>query len=275
MNANNNYLDKKKWDTTNLASKIARIDRNDLFREYEKALKDAPHRKEKKDHFFMPGHDGCIKAPGDKTSNRFEERLAMALWRFRGRRWPRPDGAWFQFLDYQFPLKAAQEDKGVGKIDLLGVTSCKRLLVTELKVAPEDESNRGDSPMDALMQGLRYAAIVVANSDDIASEAKAAHKVSVDPKQRPIVQILAPKNWWRSWFQLKGSTRRAAGPWEGNFAALIDDIKKGLGIAVECLAMDDIQREEIDLQTKEPTLETAPNLYPVCPGEEKSIGQAL
>ena len=197
----------------------------------------------------------------------------MAMWRFRGMQWPRLGGGWFQFLDYQFPLKDARANPGVGKIDLLGVTNCGRLLVSELKVARS--TGRGESPMDALMQGLRYAAIVDRNSDAIAHEAMIAHGTSVDSNQRPVVQILAPKNWWRGWLQLEGSTRRKAGQWEREFAALTEDVEKRLGIAVECMAMDDIQKTELYRRPSEPTLVTPPTLYSVRPDEEESIGAAL
>ena len=260
-----------KWPTTGLALDIDRVDRNALVKEYEKTVNAAPRRHDRGKPYFVTGHDGCL--PGNAASGRFEEHLAMAIWRFRGMHWPRLDGGWFQFLDYQFPLKDAQANPGVGKIDLLGVTNCGRLLVSELKVARS--TGRGESPMAALMQGLRYAAIVDANSDAIACEAAVAREVSVDSDQRPVVQILAPKKWWHGWLQLEGSTRRKAGPWEREFAALTYDIEKRLGIPVECLAMDDIQKADLYRRPTEPTLETPPIFYSVRPGEEEGIGSAL
>ena len=249
----------KTWPATDLALAIAQIDRSTLVREYEKAVSTAPRRHDRALPYFVPEHNGRL-AEND-TRKRFEEHLAMAIWRLGNRRLARLDGGWFQFLDYQFPLKDAQANPGVGKIDLLGIANCGRLVVTELKVARS--TGRGDSPMKALMQRLRYAAIVEANSDEIAREAAGDRGVLVDSSRRPIVQILAPKKWWRGWLNLGDSTRKKAGWWEHRFAVLTDDIENRLGIEIECLAMDDIQMDALYQRPSEPTLPKPPTLYPV------------
>ena len=148
-------------------------------------------------------------------SNRHEEILAKALKKL-DRSWAHPGGGRFRLLDYQFPLKAQESDQGIGKVDLLGVTDQGRLMAIELKVKPGDGS-RGETPMKALMEGLRYAAIVKANQDAIAQEAKVRfnEEISAEP---PLVQILAPKSWWEAWLNLGDSTRTAAGNWEPEFA---------------------------------------------------------
>ena len=87
----------------------------------------------------------------------------MALWNLDCR-WPRLGGGHHRFLDYQVPLKAKRADYGIGKVDLLGVTDRGRLIVVELKYP---RSGRGDSPAQALMAGLRYAAIVEANLEPL------------------------------------------------------------------------------------------------------------
>ena len=80
-------------------------------------------------------------------------------------------------------------------------------MVIELKVKPKGENYRGDSPAAALMQGLRYAAIVEANIKVIAGEAKRhpgdRFKDVTIVEESPIVQILAPKSWWRGWLELR------------------------------------------------------------------------
>ena len=90
-------------------------------------------------------------------------------------------------LHYQFPLKAKQADKGIGKVDLLGATDRGHPIVIELKVKPEKRSGgadaRGDTPLRALMEGLRYAAIVEANLDVLAREAKS--RFSVETVKEP------------------------------------------------------------------------------------------
>ena len=197
----------------------------------------------------------------------------MAIWRLRDMRWPRPGGGWFQVLDYQCPLKDAHANQEVGKIDLLGITDCGRLVVCELKVARSN--GRGESPMAALMQGLRYAAVVDANNGAIGREAVDSLGVPAVSDQRPVVQILAPKKWWRGWFQLEDSTRQKAGPWERKFAALAADIESRLGVSIECLALDDLQKAKLYRQPREPTLQTIPTVYAVRIGESGSVGAAL
>ena len=197
------------------------------------------------------------------NSNRFEERLAIAIWRFKGC-WPRPDGGRFRILDYQFPLMARKKDKGLGKIDLLGVTDEGRLMVIELKVKPKGDNKRGESPAAALMQGLRYAAIVEANHRVIAAEAARYFKVEIK-EESPVVQILAPKAWWRVWSELSASTRRDTGNWEPEFSKFARDIENKLGIAIECMALDDHDHADFGSDRSKPQLERAPALYPVRP----------
>lgn len=259
------------WPATDLALAIDGIDRNVLVEEYEDARRAAPRRHDQGRMYFVPGHDGRLR--GEAASGRFEEHLAMAIWRLQAMRWPRPAGGWFRILDYQFPLQAARANRRVGKIDLLGITDRGRLLVSELKVAPA--GGRGKSPMAALMQGLRYAAVVDANKDAIGREAVDSLEVPTVSTQRPIVQILAPKTWWQGWFQLEDSTRKKAGPWERSFAELTADIENRLDVAVECLAMDDVQKAKLYQRAGEPTLPTVPTMYAVQLGESGGVGAAL
>ena len=195
----------KRSTTTDLAVDIQRIDVVDLCREYDQLRKAAPSRSARIKRYFV-GHDGRPQAkyPGSPS----EKHLAIALWRLKAQ-WPRAGGGWLCLLDYQFPLKASRSDTGLGEVDLLGATDHGRLVVTELKVRRKDGS-RGDTPLLALMEGLRYAAVVHANHRAIASEARErfAIHVSVEP---PIVQILAPEDWWRGWCDMACSTRLAAG----------------------------------------------------------------
>ena len=113
------------------------------------------------------------------------------------------------------------------------------------------------------MQRLRYAAVVDANNDAIGREAVETRRVPVVFNRRPIVQILAPKKWWCEWFRLEDLTPRKTGPWECKFAELAADIEARLDVAVECLAMDDVRKDQLYERTGEPTLPTVPALYKV------------
>ena len=251
-------LFKKDWHTTELAKDIANIDRKALRDEYKQLIKNAPRRSDKQKYFVC--HDG--KLSSSEKSNRREEHLAVALWNLE-RQWPRPDGGWFRLLDYQVPLQAHRSDQGIGKVDLLGLTDQGQLMVIELKVKPDGGSNRGETPVKALMQGLRYAAIVKANREQISSEAKRCFNVDVVAEQ-PLVQILAPKAWWKGWSDMAGSTREAAGYWEPEFSQFVRDVEKQLGVAVECMSLDDPGTDiTCGSDQKTPQLDHAPALYPV------------
>ena len=220
--------------------------------------------------FFVPGHNGRLS--GCKASGRFEEHLAIAIWRIEEARWPRPDGSWLRYLDYQFPLKEARADVGVGKVDLLGVTERGQLVVSELKVPPSGKG-RGNGPMDALMQALGYAAIVEANGAAIGQEATDVFGVPPISEGPPIVQILAPKEWWRRWFVLEDSTREKAGPWEVRFCELVEDINDRLGIVIECVAMDGASRAALSSLPTEPTFVSVPTMSEVRFGGALEVGR--
>ena len=266
-----NILFNKKWTTTALAKAISEVDGDALSREYEKLRRCAPRRS-----CYFVGHDGNLSIAA--RSNGSEEHLAIALWNLK-ECWPRLDSSWFRLLDYQFPLRAWQTDKSVGEVDLLGVTEQGQLMVIELKVMPKEENNRGDSPAAALMQGLRYAAIVEANLEVIAAEVESRpgdrFKDVTIVEASPIIQILAPKPWWRGWLELGASTRKAAGRWEPEFSKLTQDVEKRLGVAVECMALDKLADIAYGSDGKTPQLNRVPALCPVRSDNEPPIGEAL
>ena len=265
----------KKWTTTALAKAISEIDGGALSREYEEVKRCAPRRSDQNKCYFV-GHDGNLSTPD--RSNREEEHLAIALWNLN-KCWPRLDHGGFRILDYQFPLYAQESDRGIRGVDLLGVTKQGRLMVIELKVKPKKKNERGDSPVAALMQGLRYAAIVEANLKVIAAEVETClgdrFKDVTIVEESPIVQILAPKSWWRGWLELSASTRKAAGRWEPEFSKLTRDVEKRLGIVVECMALDKLADFANDPDKNTPRLNRVPTLCPVRPDNEPPIGQAL
>ena len=148
-------------------------------------------------------------------------------------------------------------------------------MVIELKVKPTN--SRGDAPVSAMMQGLRYAAIVEANLNVIAKEAKEQFDVRI-VEDVPVVQILAPVAWWCGWLKLKKSTRKKAEYWEHEFIKLTRDVEKQLGVEVQCVALDDVDCTSIDYgpDGRKPQLVgQVPALYPVRPCEVPAIGSAL
>ena len=270
-----NILFNKKWPTTALSKAISEVGGDSLSREYEKLRRCAPRRSERKKCYFVE-HDRKLST--EAPSNRSEEHMAIALWNLN-KCWPSLGGGRFRLLDYQLPLKVRQSDKGIGKVDLLGVTDKGRFMVIELKAKQKGENNRGDSPAAALMQGLRYAAIVEANLEVIAAEVESRlgdrFKDVTIVEESPIVQILAPKSWWRGWLELGASTRKAAGRWEPEFCKLTRDVEKRLGVAVECMALDKLADIAYGPDGKTPQLNRVPALCPVRPDNEPPIGEAL
>ena len=247
-------LFRDRWTASkpSLEHSIASVDPDKLSAEYEALRKKAPHRHDVGKVYFVE-HSGAPSSGGH--SNRLEEHYAMALWNLDCR-WPRLDGGRHRFLDYQVPLKAKRADYRIGKIDLLGVTDRGRLIVVELKYPC---SGRGDSPQHALMEGLRYAAIVEANLKPLANEAGKRFGIKVDDKMPPIVQVLGPRSWWRDWLDPR-LKNRAAGDWNRAFSRLASAVEARIGAAVECMAMDGNTEFTPGLNGREPSLDRPPTL---------------
>lgn len=241
--------------TTGLAGAIRGIDISALHCEYDGLRQAAPRRADRGKQYFV-GHDGML--PKNSASDRREEHLAIALWRLK-QTWPRAGGGHQCLLDYQFPLKARRSDGGIGKVDLLGATDAGRLAIIELKVRPAG-SGRGDTPLGALMEGLRYAAVVQANHGAIAAEAKDRFGIDLPADPPPIVQILAPKDWWQGWTGMTGRARTAAGQWEPEF---LNQVQNRIGICVECMYLVGGDPKCIAWDTHGPHLLQAPTMHPV------------
>ena len=233
---------------------------DELCREHAELRAAAPSRPDRGKRYFV-GHEGRLR-PKDPR-NPAEKHLAIALWRLgtlsaRGHVTP------VRLLDYQFPLKAEQTDTGLGEVDLLGATTEGRIAIVELKVRRRD-GTRGESPVHALMQGLRYAAVAQANMAAIAAEAKDLFEIDV-PDGPPIVQILAPESWWRGWCDMAPRTRRVAGSWEARFLELATRVEARLGIAVECASLQGADLADIEWDARGPLLPRSPYISGVVMG---------
>lgn len=258
----------KKWPITGLATELAALSRNDLCREYEELRRCAPNQGFRKKPYLVKGRESTSRDDG----NRFEERLAMAL--CHGGRWRSPRMGNFRVLDRQVPLQAKRADARIGKVDLLGVTDSGRLVVIELKVKPAGKARgRESNPAAALVQGLRYAAIISANQEVIANEAKHLFgvEVSEDP---PAVVVLGPQAWWGGWLELPRSTRKAMGDWEQEFDRLARDVEARLDLVVECLALEDVEPSKLAGATT-PRLDRELEVYEVRLGAARAVGPTL
>ncbi len=256
-------LSGSRWRVRGLDQSIASVDPDTLAAEFV-ALKETAARRSLAGKPYFVRHTGVV--PAARVSSRLEEHYAIALVNL-GRRWPCPKGGWFRLLDYQVPLKARQADARIGKVDLLGVTDQGRLMIVELKVARPD-GGRSDAPPAALMEALRYAAIVEADLEAIASEAEGRFGTKIE-RLPPIAQLLAPEAWWRRWLDLP-----PAGDWGAAFARLAEVVGARTGVVVECMALDD-ENLTYGPDGRTPRLDHAPALYPVLPGQRPPIGEAL
>ena len=245
------------WPTGGLAESIHSIDVDLLCDEYHEWRITAPKRSAKNKRYFV-GHDGRVNTRD--RDNPSENHLAIALWNMDALLHP-PNARQVRLLDYQVPLQASRSDAGLGKLDLFGVTREGRLVVVELKV-PRKNGGRGDAPIAALMEGLRYAAVVEANHQSIAAEIRDAFSLRVRGEP-PIVLILAPEEWWRGWQEMGRRTRRAAGRWEPRIVELMAKLEDRLGIAVECASLESTGLADIDLQAPVPRLRQIPRVRTV------------
>ncbi len=222
-------LFRRRWPARHLEQEIAAVDVDALCAECLGLRKTAPRRTASAGKQYFVGHRGEV--PDSNESNRIEERLAVALYN-EGAPWVLPDGEMLRLIDYQVPLSATRRAKGIGKIDLLGVIDGGQFVVIELKHSSK-EKGRGEAPMVALLEGLRYASILQANMDDFVEQAKQHFGVDV-LNTPPLVMLLGPLAWWDSWLAL-----RAAGAWAGPFLQLIADVKVRTGLEIRCLAHGD------------------------------------
>lgn len=197
---------------------IQELDVADLVQKYKSLLEIAPRRHERGKEYFV-GHE--LFLGGKKKSNRKEEHLAGALFNEcqNGKRFLLPDKRKLKFIDYQFPLKARQNDKGFGKVDLIGVINDEIPCVIELKV-DQKGGGKADTPLRALLEGLAYCALVESNKKEIWKEAQ--EKFGFEFKgPRPHLMILAPVGYWSYFFNTS-----SAGDWFAPLLQLIEDMNK-------------------------------------------------
>ena len=200
-----------------------------LARCYEDLVGTAPHRHER-DKRYLGGRTGATGSGASST--RSEEHLAVALYNASrgGAAFALPDRRPLEIIDYQMPLKARRDDRGIGKVDLFAVADGRLPCVVELKVA--GKRDRGNTPLRALLEGLTYCAIVEANIADIASEHRAL------TTSRPTLVVMAPDDYWAGYVD-----HPRAGEWLSAVRSLISGLGDTLGLKVHLLALLDARFE--------------------------------
>ncbi len=207
------------------------LDPKDLVRAYHRARESAPHRHERQPpkQYFV-GHSGVTSSGG--SSNRREEHLAVALWNAtqKGVLLKMPGSSTLNLLDYQVPLKARRGDKGIGKVDLVGLIDGAQICVIELKIHPVNKAC-GDTPLRAFLEALAYCAIVEANADDIAKEVLGNTGLAIS-KSCPDLVVMAPEEYWSGFVN-----HEKTGDWWPALLNLADQLEGSLGLKSHFIAL--------------------------------------
>ncbi len=205
--------------SVNRVSEFAEVARNldisNLVQKYQDLVENAPRRHETGKKYFV-GHE---RFEPNEGSNRKEEILAGALFNYCqvGNCFALPDNQELKIIDYQFPLKARQDDKGIGKIDLFGVIDQAIPSVIELKV-DQDSGGKPDTPLRALLEGLAYCAMVEANQEAIKQEAEQIFGFTLEA-QSPHLIVLGPEEYWNYFLN-----KMTAGEWSKSIIQLMDQL---------------------------------------------------
>ena len=201
-------------------------------RRYEDLVRTAPRRHDRGKR-YLHGRTGVTGSGA--WSNRREEHLAVALYNASrgGAAFTLPDRRPLEIIDYQMPLKARRDDRGIGKVDLFAVADGRLPCVVELKVA--GTTALGDTPLWALLEGLTHCAIVEANIARIASEAADRYALTAC---RPTLVVMAPDDYWAGY-----ANHPEAGEWLSAVRGLISGLGDTLGLEVHLLALLDARFE--------------------------------
>lgn len=226
-------LDLYKHSSINSISKFSdaskQIDPNELVDAYFRVRDAAPKRHSRDKRYFV-GHSGVTSS--GNSSNRREEHLAVALWNATqdGHPFMLPNGSGLTLLDYQFPLKARQGDKGIGKVDLFGALNGGQSCVIELKIHSA-ANGYSDTPLRAFLEAFAYCAIVEANARDIAKEAHENFDLALEA-DRPALVIMAPEEYWSGYLNHKST-----GEWWAAFNSLADRLAELLAMEFHFIAL--------------------------------------
>jgi len=214
----------------------------ELARLYETELANAPRRAAAGRKFLVKA-----KPPTTRRAHKDEEHLSLALLgycRASGQGIDLPRLGNLDLLAAQVPLATASVDrsmgdadpnKGVGKIDLLGVGPEDRLVVGKLRFTEPGASRggTGDTPLRAFLDGLAQAAIASANRESLASELAAPHDrtISAEP---PVLALMASPRYWEL-CRRREAQKGAA--WIREMERIAREAEESIGVQVLFLAV--------------------------------------
>jgi hypothetical protein len=148
-----------------------------------------------------------------------------------------------EFVHAQVPLKTAAEDrsqgdadpnKGIGKIDLIGIGPDERLVVGKVKyLAPSAKrGGTGDTPLRALVEGLAWTAIAAANREALQEEiTERGGRSTADAP--PILMLIGSPRYWE--LCRKREAQKGAA-WIKELERLAKEIEAEFGVTVMFVA---------------------------------------
>lgn len=236
--------DKEVRKAAGFRSAAAELTGESLLARYQQELANAPHRHEGGRKYFVAYNSRLAAA---RKPGRDDEHLSLALVDHctrSGANLELPDeGGEITFVQAQVPLKSAAEDKakgdadpnkGVGRIDLLGIGAGDRLVVTQVRyLAPSASRGRtGDTPLRALLEGLSAAAIAQSNLEALREEiaAKTGRSIADEP---PTLLILGSPRYWE--LCRKREAQKGAA-WVKEMERLAGEIEEAVGVRVVYLS---------------------------------------
>jgi hypothetical protein len=208
---------------------------------YEEERRNAPRLHEQGKRYLAPRGG---KPATERRRNKDEEHVGAALVRYalaRGDGLPLPDESLRLIpLEYQVKLKTgpadAPETRGIGRIDLLGVTSDDALAIMKLRVLEPSETRCGvgDTPLRAFLEALAHTAVAHANLAALREEVTERFGRSVKDCA-PTLMLLATPIYWKL-CRRREAQRGAA--WIREMERLAQETERDLGIRVRFLSLE-------------------------------------
>lgn len=213
---------------------------------YRQEVENAPRREEAGKRYFVAYNS---RLAAGRRAGRDGDHLSLAVvahQKSAGARLHLPeDTGEVGFLQAQIPLKSAVADKslgaadpnrGVGKIDLLGVGPDDRMVVCQVRYLPPDATRggTGDTPLRVLLEGLAHAAIASANQAALQREldGQGGPRLGDGP---PILIVLGSRRYWQ--LCRKREAQKGAA-WIKEMERLAREIEEESGVTVLYLACE-------------------------------------
>jgi len=211
---------------------------------YQTEIANAPRRHAAGRRYFVAYNS---RLAGSRKPARDDEHLSLAVVEHCRRTGsplvlPEEDGS-VDFVHAQIPLKSAAEDRskgesdpnrGLGKLDLLGIGPGDRLVIGQVKYLPPEAARgrTGDTPLRALLMGLANAAIASANHEALREEIAETVGRSV-VEGPPLLLLIGSPRYWEL-CRRREAQKGAA--WIKELERLAREIEEEIGVSVRYLA---------------------------------------